>query len=409
MSAAERELYTLLAEYGFELDRNNGHKVYKNTQGLSWTLPSTPGDQSWAENNLHDLKNLLGIGTRGRSAIVGERREKRNHHEQQRPFLSSLAESPNAQKTTLQEQLAAIIPTLFSGAHDDTSAKLTIPLTPELEALKERLSEMIFAGMTVNQIAEQAGGVEEALVRIVISHLFGKGIREIRKELQPVKPITTKGLDYAKLELLIRAGYSQEKIAEKIGYSSARLVALCKKYWDKTPQELRFEWADSTYEMLLKAKGGETQPSTPVPPTPKTPAPIVAAPAAQFTDKEYPCARCNATISVSAKGQLALQTRFGDKAQLPKLCGLCKSLIDGKFRRVFPNQIQEGDRVLECLGCGNQILFTRKQQDKFLMKGGAEPKFCRKCRTRSGDSHKAGGLAEMSDIEAHFMSLEKVQ
>jgi DNA-directed RNA polymerase subunit RPC12/RpoP/predicted RNA binding protein YcfA (HicA-like mRNA interferase family) len=410
MSAAERELYATLKQHGFVLDRNNGHKVYKNSQGLSWTLPSTPSDECWAENNLHDLKNVLGIGTRGRNAAVGERREKRNHHETQRPFLSSLTESCSiAQKATFQEQLAAIMPTLFSGAQGETSGKLAFLLTPELEALKERLSEMIFEGMTVKQIAEHSGGVDAALVRIVISRLFGKGIREIRKELQPVKPITTKELDYGKLELLIRAGYSLEMIATRVGYCTASLVAVCKKYWDKTPQELRFEWSDSTYEMLLKTKGVELASSTPVPPTPQTPAPIMAAPPVQFTDKEYPCVRCGKPIRLTAGYQTAMNKKFGDKAALPKLCGTCKSLIDGKFRRVFPNQLQEGDRVIECLGCGNQILFTPKQQDKLLMKGGVEPKFCRNCRTRSGGSHKACALGEMGDIEAHFMSLEKVQ
>lgn len=410
MSAAEREIYATLKQHGFVLDRNNGHKVYKNSQGLSWTLPSTPSDECWAENNLHDLKNVLGIGTRGRNAAVGERREKRNHHETQRPFLSSLTESCSiAQKATFQEQLAAIMPTLFSGAHGETSGKLTFPLTPELEALKEKFSKMIFEGMTVKQIAEHSGGVDQALVRIVISRLFGKGIREIRKVLQPVKPIKTKELDYGRLELLIRAGYSLEKIAARVGYCTASLVAACKKYWNKTPQELRFEWSDSTYEMLLKAKAvEEPAPRTSAPPTPQIPAPIVAVPPAQFTDKEYPCARCNTTISVSAARQLVMQKKFGNKAALPKLCGTCRSLIDGKFRRVFPNQLQEGDRVIECLSCGNQILFTRKQQDKLLMTGEDEQKFCRKCRSRSGDNHKACGLAEMGEIEAHFMSLEQV-
>lgn len=410
MSAAERELHSLLKEHEFELDRNNGHRVYKNSLGFTWTLPSTPSDERWAENNLHDLKNALGLGIRGRNAVMGERREKRNHHENQRPFLSSLENSPNAQKATFQEQLAATIPTLFNVEQDKTTGKLTVPLTPELEALKEKLQEMIFAGMTVKQMAEHAGGVDEALVRIVISRLFGRGIREIRKELQPVKPITTKELDYVKLELLIRAGYSQEKTAEKIGYSSARLVALCKKYWDKTPQELRFDWADSTYEMLLKTKAAEEYTAIPPSPTtPQTPVAIVPTPSPQFADKEYPCTRCNAMIRVTGAHQRAVQEKFGDKAVLPKLCGTCKSLIDGRFRRVFSNQMQEGDRVTDCLGCGNQILFTRKQQDSLLMKGGSEPQYCRKCRNRSGASHKACGLAQMGDIEAHFMSLENVQ
>jgi hypothetical protein len=409
MSAAERELYSLLKEHEFELDRNNGHRVYKNSQGFTWTLPSTPSDERWAENNLHDLKNALGLGTRGRNAVMGERREKRNHHENQRPFLSSLENAPNAQKATFQERLAAIIPTLFNGEHEKTTGKLTVQLTPEIEILKEKLQEMIFAGMTINQIAEHAGGVEEALVRIVISRLFGKGIREIRKELQPVKPITTKELDYAKLELLIRAGYSQEKTAEKIGYSSARLVALCKKYWDKTPQELRFEWADSTYEMLLKAKAAEDSAAiTPSPTTPQTPAPILATLTPLFDDKEYPCARCLATMHMSAEHQHETWVKYGSKATLPKLCRTCKGLMDGRFSTVFPNQLQQGDRVIEC-ACGHQILFTRKQQDKFLMKGWPEPKRCRECRSRSGGGEKEHGLASMRDIEDYFMSQERVQ
>jgi predicted RNA binding protein YcfA (HicA-like mRNA interferase family) len=410
MSATERELYALLKERGFELSRNNGHQVYKNPTGKIWVLPTSPSDEGWAENALHDLKNFLGMGTRGRNAVVGERREKRNHHEDQRPFLSSLSEPYLAQKATFQQQLTAIIPILFKGVYDTTSGRLTATLTPELEALKDKLSEMIFEGMTVKQIAEHSGGVDEALVRIVISRLFGKDIREIRKELQPVKPITTKELDYGKLELLIRAGYSLEKIAEKIGYSSVRLTALCKKYWDKTPQELRFEWAESTYEMLIRAKRiQEPTPQATPSPASETPATIAAAPREQFVDKEYPCARCPNMIRVSSEQQREMRVKHGKNATLPKLCRTCKGLIDGRFRRIFPNQLQEGDRVIECLGCDHHILFTRKQQDDLLMNGGVEPKFCRTCRSRSGDARKAQGLTGMRDIETHFMSVEQLQ
>jgi len=409
MSAAERELYQLLEAHGFELSRSNGHQVYKNPNGKTLVLSNTPSAKRWAENAVHDLKNLLGIGTRGRNAVTGERREKHNHHEQQRPFLSTLGESPNAQKATFQEQLGAIILTLFNGVHDEATGKLTIPLTPELEALKEKLQEMIFAGLTLEQIAERVGGLDKADVSTVIVRLFGKGIREIRKELQPVKPITTKELDYGKLELLIRAGYSQEKIAEKIDYSSARLVALCKKYWDKTPQELRFEWADSTYETLLKAKViEESAANTPTPPTSQTPVEIAPTPTQQFGDKEYPCSRCPNPIRLSAAHQRAIWQRFGDKAAFPKLCGTCKKLINGEFRRILPGQIQDGDRVIECLGCGNQILFTRKQQDEFVVKGWEEPRFCRECRTRSV-GQKARNVARFADIEAHFLSQETLQ
>jgi hypothetical protein len=76
MNAQERELYSLLDRYGFGLDRSKKHRVYKNAQGKSLVLPNSPSDDRWAQNALHQLKNLLGIGTRGKEAFVGERREK---------------------------------------------------------------------------------------------------------------------------------------------------------------------------------------------------------------------------------------------------------------------------------------------------------------------------------------------
>jgi len=77
MGAAERELFELLKQYDFELIRGKKHKVYKNRQGKTLVLASTPSDGGWAENALHNLKNCLGIGAQGREA-VDRRRVGRN-------------------------------------------------------------------------------------------------------------------------------------------------------------------------------------------------------------------------------------------------------------------------------------------------------------------------------------------
>ena len=105
MGAAERELFELLKQYDFELIRGKKHKVYKNCQGQTSVLSSTPSDEGWAENALHNLKNCLGIGSQGKEAVVGDRRQKRNRPEKQRPVSFSLMGPRSfARKPTLQDR-----------------------------------------------------------------------------------------------------------------------------------------------------------------------------------------------------------------------------------------------------------------------------------------------------------------
>jgi hypothetical protein len=84
-------------------------------------------------------------------ATVGERREKKVMHEQHREFLQGVTFS-NEKKVTFQEQLAAILPSLLLADNDPA----VMQLAPAMEKLKEALSEMIYSGMTMKQIAEQA-------------------------------------------------------------------------------------------------------------------------------------------------------------------------------------------------------------------------------------------------------------
>jgi len=113
-------------------------------------------------------------------------------------------------KATFQEQLAEILPSLLLA----TDSPDVIALTPALEKLKETLSEMIFSGMSAKQIAEQAGGIEPAVVAMVIHRLFGKGLREIRKELG-AKLVSRSVFDERDFERRVRAGFDRGLVSER--------------------------------------------------------------------------------------------------------------------------------------------------------------------------------------------------
>jgi predicted RNA binding protein YcfA (HicA-like mRNA interferase family) len=57
---SEQELNRRLRAHGFELARQNKHRVFKNPSGLTFVLPSTPSDQRWSHNALADLARLCG-------------------------------------------------------------------------------------------------------------------------------------------------------------------------------------------------------------------------------------------------------------------------------------------------------------------------------------------------------------
>ena len=59
-SAAEREIYAILAAAGAELVRRRKHQIYRLPDGRVWTVPSSPSCHRWAENNLHELRKMVG-------------------------------------------------------------------------------------------------------------------------------------------------------------------------------------------------------------------------------------------------------------------------------------------------------------------------------------------------------------
>lgn len=120
-----------------------------------------------------------------------------------------------------------------------------------MERLKETLSEMIYSGMTVKQIAEQAGGIEPAVVSMVIRRVFGKGLREIRKEID-AKPTSREAFDERELELRIRAGFDAPEVAEHFKVSKATIRVWCEKRWGKTFTEIRHDFAQENFEILAK-------------------------------------------------------------------------------------------------------------------------------------------------------------
>jgi hypothetical protein len=57
---SERQLVNSLRAHGFELARQRKHRVYKNSAGSTFVIPSTPSDRRWSANALADLARLCG-------------------------------------------------------------------------------------------------------------------------------------------------------------------------------------------------------------------------------------------------------------------------------------------------------------------------------------------------------------
>ena len=74
--SADLEVKRLLKENGAVLIRHRKHLIYKLSSGAIFVQANTPSDVRSDENNLRDLRKLLGNAPpRG---MVGERREKRD-------------------------------------------------------------------------------------------------------------------------------------------------------------------------------------------------------------------------------------------------------------------------------------------------------------------------------------------
>lgn len=73
--AAEEEVNKLLEEHGAVLDRSKKHNVWKFPDGKTFTTSHTPSARNAHDNQLSELRNLLGI--QQHATTVGQRRPKR--------------------------------------------------------------------------------------------------------------------------------------------------------------------------------------------------------------------------------------------------------------------------------------------------------------------------------------------
>jgi Probable zinc-ribbon domain len=409
------ELDQFLAERGAEVIDTAKH-IKIRVPGASDLLvvPSTPSDVRAEKNGISALKHLLGIVKT--EATVGERRDKKVTHAQRREFLQGVTFS-NEKKVTLQEQLAAILPTLLLA--DDNP--VVIQLAPAMEKLKETISEMIFSGMTVKQIAEQAGGIEPAVVRMAIRRLFGKGVREIRKEID-AKPTSRQAYDERELELRIRAGFDAEQVAEHFKVSKVTIRLWCERRWGKSFTEIRRDFAQENFEILATHYA---EPETMnlrvqlMPPVSAVQPPVVSAPVAAtakpvststkqtmtawgvscpvpdgFTLEEdrlhitRRCKTCDGTVR--HKVGWAIKQRIEKGIAVEDTCGACRGLPRESQRPANGHAngrytVGSNDKHIECIQCHETFLFPHGAQESYRSKGWKEPKRCNECHRKNGN------------------------
>ncbi|HEV2402200.1 MAG TPA: zinc-ribbon domain containing protein [Candidatus Sulfotelmatobacter sp.] len=375
-------------------------------------VPSTPSDSRAEKNAISALKHLLSVVKT--EATVGERREKKVTHEQHREFLQGVTFS-NEKKVTFQEQLLAILPTLMLADSDPT----VIQLAPAMEKLKETLAEMIFSGMSLKRIAEQAGGVEPAVVSLAIRRLFGKGLREIRKEID-AKPTSRQAFDERELELRIRAGFDAPEIAEHFKVSKATIRVWCERRWSKTFTEIRHDFAQENFEILAKHYAEPDTLTVRMPLVPpaippaavSTPVVVKAQPllpavkptmSASGISHPVPqgfaleedglhitrqCATCEGTVR--HKVDWAIRQRIAKGIAVEDTCGACRGLLNPDIRHTNGNgngryTVGTNDKRLECIQCHETFLFPHGAQEFYRSKGWKDPKRCNECRRENGN------------------------
>jgi Probable zinc-ribbon domain len=409
------ELDQMLAERGAEIIDIGKHIKIRVPNATSLlVVPSTPSDWRAEKNQITELKHILGIVKN--EATVGERREKKVTHEQHHEFLQGLTFS-NEKKVTFQEQLAAILPTLLLSDNDPD----LIQLSPAMEKLKEALSEMIYSGMTLKQIAEQAGGIEPAVIKMAIRRLFGKGLREIRKEID-AKPTSHQAFDERELEFRIRAGFDGPAVAEHFKVSKATISVWCQKRWGKTITDIRRDFAQENFDILTMHHAKPETMTVRMPLNPPAvaaqpavlPAPVVATaervtPNAKqtmtaggvshavpdgFTLEDdglhirRPCTTCDGTVR--HKVGWAIKRRIEKRMKVENTCGECRGL-PGEWQRPANGHgngryiVGTNDKRLECIQCHETFVFSHGSQQFYRSNGWKDPKRCSECRRRNGN------------------------
>jgi predicted RNA binding protein YcfA (HicA-like mRNA interferase family) len=100
---AKNELLQLLAQYGFNKFKHGSshiHAYHPNRTGYL-TIPSTPSRRGRIRDNVEaEIRRFLGLSNRGRTAIPGQRNQRKEKKRQQ---PQQLRKPESAQVRTLEE------------------------------------------------------------------------------------------------------------------------------------------------------------------------------------------------------------------------------------------------------------------------------------------------------------------
>lgn len=98
------EVMRLLKEHGAVLERTKKHAVWRFPDGRSFALPTSPSRSSSWDNNLHDLRKLLGVN--GERGAIGGRRPRKVRRKV--TVKTSIEPQNNIQLRDLKSQLFQI-------------------------------------------------------------------------------------------------------------------------------------------------------------------------------------------------------------------------------------------------------------------------------------------------------------
>lgn len=111
-STEEREVLSILKAHGATLERTKKHKVWRFPDGRSWAFGSSPSDVRAWKNNLHELRNFLGLNDpeRGKPGARRPKKAKKQRQKFEVP-LESTIEKPRITMADELLQLREQLPT----------------------------------------------------------------------------------------------------------------------------------------------------------------------------------------------------------------------------------------------------------------------------------------------------------
>jgi|SRR5271154_4478863 len=98
------EILELLERFGFKLERQTKHMVWRNSDGKVYVCSSSPSDVYAYKKALGELKRVIGINKT--EMTQGERRERKHHAKPQPASLTFSPPASAAVRPTMADQLA---------------------------------------------------------------------------------------------------------------------------------------------------------------------------------------------------------------------------------------------------------------------------------------------------------------